>query len=79
MTKETDKFYEQARDAVTPDSQKSTLDKAKDTVTNKADDVAGALQPEDQKSTTQKAGDTVKDTYNQGTEQVSLRLVILTW
>lgn len=70
-------FYEQAKDAITPDSQKSTLDKTKDTVTGKADDVARALQPEGQKSTTQKMGDSTKDTFDQGTEQVSLRLVIL--
>ncbi len=75
LMKETDKFYEQARDAITPDSQKSTLDKTKDTVTNKADDIARGVQPEGQKSTTQKVGDSTKDTFNQGTEQVSLRLV----
>jgi hypothetical protein len=76
--KEADKFYEQAREAITPDSQKSTLDKTKDTVTGKADDIAGAVQPEGQKSTTQKIGDSAKDTFNQGTEQVSLRPIILT-
>ena len=76
--KETDKFYEQAKEAITPESQKSTLDKAKDTVTGKADDVAGSLQPEDQKGTTQKVGDSVKDTSKQGTEHVSLQLLTLT-
>jgi len=76
--KETDKSYEQAKEAITPESQKSTLDKAKDTVTGKADDVAGSLQPEDQKGTTQKIGDSVKDTPKQGTEHVSLQLLTLT-
>lgn len=45
-------------DSVTPDSQKSTLDQAKDTATGAYDKAAGAVQPEDQKSTTQKATDT---------------------
>jgi hypothetical protein len=72
-------IYDQAREGITPDSQKSTLDKAKETFTGKSDDVAGTVQPEGQKSTTQKIGDSTKDTFNQGAEQVSLRLVILTW
>ncbi|KAK8212823.1 hypothetical protein M8818_002988 [Zalaria obscura] len=46
------------KDSVTPDSQKSTFDSAKDSVTGTADRVAGAVQPEDQKSTSQKAADT---------------------
>ncbi|KAJ9623665.1 hypothetical protein H2203_005927 [Taxawa tesnikishii (nom. ined.)] len=46
------------KDSVTPDSQKSGLDQAKDSVTGTADKVAGSLQPESQKSTGQQAADT---------------------
>lgn len=55
---------------MTPDSQKSTLDKASETVTGKADNAAGSVQPEGDKSTTQSLADTAKDTFNQATEQV---------
>jgi hypothetical protein len=76
--RETDKFYKQTKETITPDSQKSTLDKAKEAFTSKTDDAARAAQPEDQKGTTQKIGDSVKDTYDQGTEQVNLQPVFLT-
>ena len=76
--KETDKFYKQTKETVTPDSQKSTFDKAKETVTGKTDDAARAVQPEDQKSASQKVTDTTKDTYDKGTEQVSLQPIFFT-
>lgn len=46
-------------DTVTPDSQKSTLDQAKDQASGAYEKVAGAVQPEESKSTTQKATDKV--------------------
>lgn len=51
---------EQAQEKVTPDSQKSTLDKASETATGLGDKAAAAVQPSESKSTTQKAGDTVR-------------------
>lgn len=59
------------KDTVTPDSQKSTLDKAGDTVKGKADKAAGSLQPESDKSTTQKVSDSTTDTFSKAGEQVS--------
>jgi hypothetical protein len=59
------------KDTVTPDSQKSTLDKAGDTVKGKADKAAGSVQPESDKSTTQKASDSTTDTMGSAGEQVS--------
>ncbi|TKA44814.1 hypothetical protein B0A49_13302 [Cryomyces minteri] len=46
---------DQVSDKLTPDSQKSTLDKASDTASGLGDKVAGAVQPDSQKSTTQKS------------------------
>ncbi|KAK4980905.1 hypothetical protein LTR66_000661 [Elasticomyces elasticus] len=46
-------------DKMTPDSQKSTTEQAKDTASGMYDKAASAVQPESQKSTTQKASDTV--------------------
>ncbi|KAF1808834.1 hypothetical protein P152DRAFT_462067 [Eremomyces bilateralis CBS 781.70] len=51
---------DQAGEKITPDSQKSTLDKAKETVTGAGDRAAGTAQPEDQKSYTQQAGDAIR-------------------
>lgn len=65
----------QAKETVTPDSQKSTLDKASETVTGKADNLAGSLQPQEEKSTAQKIGDSTKDTSNQAGEQVGHRRI----
>ncbi|KIW75809.1 hypothetical protein Z517_10553 [Fonsecaea pedrosoi CBS 271.37] len=47
----------EAQEKLTPDSQKSTLDKAKESATGTADDIAGMVQPGDSKSTTQKLAD----------------------
>lgn len=51
---------EQAQEKLTPDSQKSTLDKASETATGLGDKAAASVQPSDTKSTTQKAGDSVR-------------------
>jgi len=50
-------FSTQAKEKITPDSSKSTLDKASEGVTNTADRVAGAVQGDGGKSTTQEAFD----------------------
>ncbi|TKA65995.1 hypothetical protein B0A49_10358 [Cryomyces minteri] len=51
---------DQVSDKLTPDSQKSTLDKASDTASGLGDKVAGAVQPDSQKSTTQKMADSTR-------------------
>ncbi|KAF2689356.1 hypothetical protein K458DRAFT_413644 [Lentithecium fluviatile CBS 122367] len=51
---------DQAKEKVTPDSQKSTLEQAKEGVTGLGDRAAGAVQPEGNKSATQKLGDTTR-------------------
>ncbi|KAK0507365.1 hypothetical protein JMJ35_010403 [Cladonia borealis] len=50
-------FTSKAQEKLTPESEKSTLDKAKEGVTNAGDQVAGAVQPEDDKSLSQKVSD----------------------
>ncbi|KAF2017162.1 hypothetical protein BU24DRAFT_460239 [Aaosphaeria arxii CBS 175.79] len=61
---------DQVQEKVTPDSQKSTLDQAKEGVTGAYDRVAGAAQPEGNKSAAQKLGDSTRsgtdDASNQG-------------
>lgn len=51
---------EQASEKITPDSQKSTTQKASENVSGFGDKVAGAVQPEGNKSATQKAGDATR-------------------
>ncbi|KAA8618981.1 chaperone heat shock protein Hsp12 [Pyrenophora tritici-repentis] len=51
---------EQAQEKITPDSQKSTMDKASESLTGAGDRVAGAVQPEGQKSAGQKVGDATR-------------------
>ena len=50
-------FSTKAKEQMTPDSSKSTLDKAKEGVTDTADRVMGETQPDSQKSTSQSAFD----------------------
>ncbi|KAG0136033.1 heat shock protein 9/12-domain-containing protein [Tuber indicum] len=50
-------FSTQAREEITPDSSKSTLDRAKESVTGTADRAAGGLQSDHHKSNTQEAFD----------------------
>ncbi|MCJ1458411.1 hypothetical protein MMC28_008783 [Mycoblastus sanguinarius] len=48
---------DKAQEKLTPESQKSTLDQAKEGVTDAADKVAGTVQPGDDKSISQKVFD----------------------
>ncbi|KAF1851734.1 uncharacterized protein K460DRAFT_362480 [Cucurbitaria berberidis CBS 394.84] len=60
---------EQASEKITPDSQKSTLDKAGESVTGAGDRIAGAVQPEGNKSTGQKVGDKARSGGDEASEQ----------
>ncbi|OAL49908.1 hypothetical protein IQ07DRAFT_567372 [Pyrenochaeta sp. DS3sAY3a] len=60
---------EQAQEKITPDSQKSTLDKASESLTGAGDRIAGTVQPEGQKSTGQKLGDATRSGSDNATEQ----------
>ncbi|CAG5156582.1 uncharacterized protein ALTATR162_LOCUS4379 [Alternaria atra] len=51
---------EQASEKITPDSQKSTTQKASEGLSGAGDRIAGAVQPEGQKSTGQKLGDATR-------------------
>jgi len=55
---------DKASAALKPDSQKTTTEKAGDTLKGKADSVASTLQPQGEKSNTQKAGDAVSGNSN---------------
>ncbi|KAF2499718.1 hypothetical protein BU16DRAFT_615109 [Lophium mytilinum] len=59
----------QLGEKVTPDSQKSTLDQTKETVTGLTDKAAAAVVPEGEKSTTQKVGDETRGTTNDASAQ----------
>jgi len=48
---------DQFAEKITPESQKSTLDKASESASSTYDSVAGSLQPGDSKSTSQKLTD----------------------
>ncbi|MCJ1278683.1 hypothetical protein MMC21_006500 [Puttea exsequens] len=48
---------DKAAEKVTPESEKSVLDKAKETATDAGDKVAKNVQPSDEKSVTQKLSD----------------------
>ncbi|KAH7064928.1 heat shock protein 9/12-domain-containing protein [Macrophomina phaseolina] len=60
---------DQAQEKVTPDSQKSTLDKAGESLSGTYDRAAGALQPDDQKSATQKASDSLRGGSDDASKQ----------
>ncbi|KAH8708619.1 heat shock protein 9/12-domain-containing protein [Phaeosphaeriaceae sp. PMI808] len=62
---------EQAKEKVTPDSQKSTLDKVGENVSGLGDKAASAVQPEGQKSTTQKLGDSTRSGGDSAQQQGS--------
>lgn len=55
-------FGDKVSETVKPDSQKSTLEKGKEVVTDQADKLAGKLQPEENKG----VGQTVHDSAQQG-------------
>ncbi|EOD52325.1 putative chaperone heat shock protein hsp12 protein [Neofusicoccum parvum UCRNP2] len=60
---------DQAQEKITPDSQKSTLDQAKESITGTYDRAAGAAQPSDTKSTSQKAADSVRSGSDDASNQ----------
>ncbi|USP81201.1 hypothetical protein yc1106_08475 [Curvularia clavata] len=62
---------DQVSEKITPDSQKSTGQKASENVSGLGDRVAGAVQPEGQKSTGQKLGDSVRSGGDNASEQGS--------
>ncbi|CAI6255592.1 unnamed protein product [Periconia digitata] len=58
---------DQVKEKATPDSQKSTLDKATESLTGAGDRAASAVQPNSDKSATQKLGDSTRS----GTDNAS--------
>ncbi|EIW68608.1 hypothetical protein TREMEDRAFT_57155 [Tremella mesenterica DSM 1558] len=50
-------FTDKIGDAVKPNSEKTYLEQAQDTIKGALDSVASAVQPQKEKSTTQKVGD----------------------
>ncbi|GIJ83292.1 hypothetical protein Asppvi_002111 [Aspergillus pseudoviridinutans] len=53
-------FSTKAKEEITPDSQKSTWDKVKETVSDATDRVTGSAQGDSQKSYTQQAYDSMR-------------------
>ncbi|KAF2829718.1 hypothetical protein CC86DRAFT_367660 [Ophiobolus disseminans] len=51
---------EQAQEKITPDSQKSTTQKAGENASGLGDKISSAVQPEGNKSATQKLGDSTR-------------------
>lgn len=62
-------FSQQAKEKVTPDSQKSTFEQTKEGVTGLGDRATSAIQPEGDKSATQKVGDSVRGTSDDASNQ----------
>ncbi|KAF2659462.1 hypothetical protein K491DRAFT_689332 [Lophiostoma macrostomum CBS 122681] len=60
---------DQAKEKVTPDSQKSTLDQAKEGASGAYDRAAGAVQPDSDKSATQKLGDSTRSGSDEASNQ----------
>lgn len=60
-------FTDKVSETVTPDSQKSTLEQAKETVTDKVDNFAGKNVPDSEKS----FGQTVADNAKQGKDDAA--------
>lgn len=56
---------------ITPDSQKSTLEQAKESATGTADNIAGMVQPGDSKSTSQKLSDETRSGGNDVADTLS--------
>ncbi|KAF1843854.1 uncharacterized protein K460DRAFT_408175 [Cucurbitaria berberidis CBS 394.84] len=50
-------FHTKAGEKITPDSSKSTLDKAKESITGAGDKAARGAQPDSEKSTSQSVSD----------------------
>lgn len=57
-------------ESVKPDSEKSTLEQTKDTVTSKVDELAAKGTPEDQKSFSQSISDSVQQGHKDAKKQV---------
>ncbi|OXV10740.1 hypothetical protein Egran_01496 [Elaphomyces granulatus] len=57
-------FTTKAKEEATPDSSKSTQQKAKETVTDTTDRVARGVKPDEQKSGTQAAFDKTQRTHD---------------
>jgi len=55
-------FSDKAKEGVTPDSSKSTVDKVKEAGTDTTDKLSRSVQPEGNKSATQKVSDSVGGT-----------------
>jgi hypothetical protein len=60
---------DKAASSLKPDSQKSGLEQAGDSIKNTADNVAGSAQPSGEKSATQKASDSVSGSSNDASKQ----------
>merc|ERR1711974_368074 len=60
---------DKATSALKPDSQKSGLEQAGDSIKNTADNVAGSVQPSGEKGMGQKATDAVSGTNNDASKQ----------
>lgn len=58
-------FTTQAKEAITPDSQKTYYDKAKESVTDTVDKVQGKLQPEQNKG----VGQGISDAFSKGKDE----------
>ncbi|KAL5504814.1 hypothetical protein ACEPAH_7477 [Sanghuangporus vaninii] len=63
-------FTDKAENAVKPESEKSTTERAGDTVKGKADSAASSVQPESEKSYTQQAGDMFSGNSNENSESL---------
>ncbi|KAF1825013.1 uncharacterized protein K489DRAFT_377552 [Dissoconium aciculare CBS 342.82] len=66
---------DKAQEKITPDSQKSTLQQTKETLTGTADKAARDTQPDSHKSTTQQMGDKMsgsKDSHSRSTDDKSM-------
>ncbi|KAH3686302.1 hypothetical protein WICPIJ_002664 [Wickerhamomyces pijperi] len=60
-------FSTKAKEAITPESQKSYLDQAKESVTDTVDKVQGKLQPEENKG----VGQGVSDAFSKGKDEAN--------
>lgn len=63
-------FTDKASEKLTPDSQKSGLEKAKESVTGGIDKAAAAITPDDQKSASQSVGDKIQKGSDKADSQV---------
>lgn len=61
-------FSDKVSEAVTPESQKSVLEKTKESVTNTADSFAGKATPDNQKSFPQTVSDNVKKGHDEAAD-----------